>query len=348
MRLTFVSPSTRHPSGGVAVMFEIAAQLAGRGHEVHLYHVNFLDGAVSTIDELDWFGFPDEIVHHFVPTGHRDPHAVPAADIIFGYPFDTEVPSHAGLPAVLIQGYKMLGDAIEHHAYRAPCIKICVAGWLVQVGRRLGVPGNELVHVPIGIRHDRYRLTRPITPRPLRASFCYSAHAQKGAELAIDVLARVRRAVPGLDVVVFGSGPPESALPAWVRYVTRPPQHQLVDDIYNTSRVFLCTSRVEGFGLTNIEAMAGGAALVTTDNGGSRDYAFHGETALVAPYGDVDALSAHVIALLDDEDRRVAMAAAGRERVLQFDWARTGELLEGVLERYLADPAAFGHAVVRS
>jgi glycosyltransferase involved in cell wall biosynthesis len=343
MRLIFVAPSTRHPSGGVAVIYEMASALAMRGHDVHLFHVNFFDGTISTTDELDWFAFPDGVTHHLARTGLGDGTGVPRADIIFGFPFDTEMPEHFGLPVVLIQGYKMLGDAIEHHAYRAPCPKVCVASWLVGVGLGLGVPAGELVHVPIGIHHHRYRLTRPIESRPRRMAFCYSAHSQKGAELAIEVMARVKNTVRDLEVMAFGAAAPEHAFPDWVTYVERPSTRHLVDDIYNASRVFLCTSYVEGFGLANVEAMACGAALVTTDNGGARDYAFHNRTALVGRYGDVDALSEHVVTLLDDDERRFAVASAGRRYVQRFDWERTGELLESFLERYVTDPAAYGH-----
>jgi len=178
-------------------------------------------------------------------------------------------------------------------------------------------------------------------------SFCYSAHSQKGAELAIDVMAGVKDAVRDLEAIVFGATPPEHVLPDWVTYVERPSARHLVEGIYNTSRVFLCTSYVEGFGLPSVEAMACGAALVTTDNGGSRDYAFHEQTALVGRYGDVDALSEHVIALLDDDERRLVLATAGRRYVQRFDWERTGELLEAFLERYVADPATHGYAVQR-
>ena len=344
MRLIFVAPSTRHPSGGVAVVYEVAAAMATRGHDVDLYHVNFFEGTVATIDELDWFTFPEGVTHHFIPAGARDLESIPQGDVFFGFSFNRRMAAQSGLPVVLIQGYKMLADAIERHAFEAPCPKVCVAGWLVGVGRELGVPANELVHVPIGIHHDRYRVTRPIASRPLRLSFCYSSHAQKGPELAIDVIRRAKDAVPGLDVVAFGSRPPEHTLPPWVTYFTQPSPRRLVDEIYNTSRVFLCTSWVEGFGLANVEAVACGAALVTTDNGGSHDYALHDQTALVAPPGEVDALSEHVIALLEDDDRRVAIATAGQRYVRRFDWARTGELLEEFLERYIADPAAYGHA----
>ena len=343
MRLIFVAPSTRHPSGGVAVIYEMAAAMARRGHDVHLHHGNFFGATASTLEEIDWFTFPDGLTHPFALDGPRDQATIPDGDVFFGFLFDGQMAPQSGLPVVLIQGYRALGDVIEHHAFEAPCPKVCVAAWLVEAGRDVGVPANELVHVPIGVRHDRYRVTRPVVPRPPRLAFCYSRHPQKGHELAIDVITRVKQAMPRLEVVGFGALPPEDALPGWVSYVTQPSPRRLVDDIYNTSRVFLCTSRVDGFGLTNVEAMACGAALVTTDNGGSRDYALHGETALVAPYGDVDALADHVVALLEDDDRRVAIATAGREYVERFDWDRSAELLEAFLERYVADPVAYGH-----
>jgi glycosyltransferase involved in cell wall biosynthesis len=345
MRLIFIAPSTGHPSGGVAVIYEFAAALATRGHDVHLYHVNFLDGAVATIDELEWFPFPDGINHHFTPAGPRDLLAIPDGDVFFGFSFDRKMAPQSGLPVVLIQGWKMLDDEIERHAYEAPCPKVCVAGWLLEIGRGLHVPPNELVHVPIGIHHDRYRVTRPIAERPLRISFCYSSHPTKGPRLAIDVIREVKRAVPGVEVVAFGAQPRGHDLPHWVTYVAQPSPRHLVDEIYNASRVFLCTSWVEGFGLANVEAMACGAALVTTNNGGSRDYALPGATALVGPYGDVAALSKHVVTLLEDDGRRTAIACAGRDYVRRFDWDRTADQLEDFLERYVADPAAYGQGV---
>jgi glycosyltransferase involved in cell wall biosynthesis len=345
MRLIFVAPSTRHPSGGIAVIYEVAAAMATRGHDVELYHVNFFDGTIASLDELGWFSFPDGITHHFTPAGPRDLESIPDGDVFFGFSFDRNMAPESGLPVVLIQGWQMLGDKVERHAYEAPCPKVCVAGWLVDVGRGLGVPANELVHVPIGIHHDTYRVTRPVARRPLRVSFCYSSHPRKGAQFAIDVIREVKRAVPGVEVVAFGAQPPEHDLPPWVTYVTQPSPRHLVDQIYNMSRVFLCTSWVEGFGLANVEAMACGAALVTTNNGGSLDYALPGDTALVGAYGDVAGLSEHVIALLEDDDRRTAIASAGRDHVRRFDWKRTAELLEAFLESYVADPAAYGQGV---
>jgi len=340
MDLIFIAPSTRHPSGGVAMVYELAEAMATRGHHVHLYHVQFLEADVGGLDDIEWFTFTSAIEHHFPPPGPPNLDAIPDADFVFGYhPIQ---PARIGLPLVLIQGYEMLDEEIERASYLAPCPKVCVAGWLLEKGVDMGAAERELVHIPLGLHHETYRLTRPLEDRPLRVSACYSPHVQKGLEVTIDVLERVRARVPDLDAVVFGARPPIRAVPPWVTYRTNPPQHELIDEIYNTARVFLCTSLVEGFGLTNVEAMAGGAALVTTDNGGSRDYAFHGETALVAPVGDAEALADHVSALLTDDERRIRIADAGRRLVRELSWPRTAQLLEDFLARYRADPAAYG------
>jgi glycosyltransferase involved in cell wall biosynthesis len=111
--------------------------------------------------------------------------------------------------------------------------------------------------------------------------------------------------------------------------------------VYNATRVLAQTSYHEGFGLTAVEAMACGAALVTTNGGGSRDYAFDGETARVVPPGDASAIAERVEELLADESRRCALAEAGTRLVRQFTWDRSGEQLEEFLERYIADPTSF-------
>jgi glycosyltransferase involved in cell wall biosynthesis len=324
------------------MIFEFASSMAARGHEVHLYHVPFYQANVTGLDDIDWFQFDDRVVHHFFADAPIDPTEIPAADVIFGYSTEEDLPPQTRLPVVLIQGYRMLGAVREHPAFRAPCPKLCVASWLVEIGKGLGVPERQLVHIPLGLRHEKYILSRPIASRPPTVSFCYSAHAQKGASLAIKVLDQVRRVVPEMNVVAFGAVPAEHDLPQWIDYRINPSQHELVHGIYNRSRIFLCTSEVEGFGLTNIEAMAGGAALVTTDNGGSRDYAFHEETALVAPPRDAALLAGYVERLLTDEERRLRIAQAGSRYVLRFDWERSAELLESFLESYAADPVAYG------
>jgi len=323
------------------VVYEFACAMARRGHTVQLFHGGFFQGDVHGLEDIDWFEFHPSLHHHFAPGGAPD-ESIPDGDVLFGFAPERASLTRIGLPVVLIQGWMMLGRELELAAYRSPCPKVCVATWLVDVARELGVPDHELVHVPVGLRTEKYRLVRPIEDRPPRVTYCYSSHYQKGPDLALDVLAEVHRRVPEAEVTLFGAVAPEHVIPDWMTYRTHPPQAELVDDIYNGSRIVLSTSVVEGFGLFGIEAMACGAALVTTDNGGSRDYAIDGETALVADQDDRDGLVDHVVALLRDDEQRIRIARTGQEFVQRFQWDRSAELLEQFLERYVAEPEAFG------
>jgi glycosyltransferase involved in cell wall biosynthesis len=80
--------------------------------------------------------------------------------------------------------------------------------------------------------------------------------------------------------------------------------------------VFLLTSRNEGTPVALIESLASGVAGVSTDVGGVRDVIDSDEVGLLAPFGDSEALSAAVLALLSDAPRRAAMGERGRRAML--------------------------------
>jgi glycosyltransferase involved in cell wall biosynthesis len=320
--------------GGVTALYEFANGLSRRGHEVHIAHGAFWGRAgVTSLDELGWFRFEAGIRHHF----GEGPIDLPDGDVIFG----TDAPARMGLPVLLVQGFEMFPKEMERETFRARCLKVCVASWLVEVGAEYGVPSDQLVHVPMGIDHHTFRVTRPLDARPLQVGMLYNSHPAKGWSPGWEALEQVHARIPEMRAVIFGTETPEEPLPSWATFVFDPPLETLVHDLYNQCRVFVQPSLYEGFGFTAVEAMACGCALVSTDNGGSSDYARPGETALLAPPGDVDRLAAQIEELLRDDATRLRLATAGPEYVQRFDWDRGAELLEGHLERYLADPPAF-------
>jgi glycosyltransferase involved in cell wall biosynthesis/GT2 family glycosyltransferase len=115
---------------------------------------------------------------------------------------------------------------------------------------------------------------------------------------------------------------------------------------YDAARVFAVGSWFEGFCQPGLEALACGVPLVTTDNGGCREYARDRETALVVPVGDAAAMAGAIGRLLDDETLAKELADAGLEVVERdFDWEKRtdafAELLDGVVAgRALAPPAS--------
>ena len=86
--------------------------------------------------------------------------------------------------------------------------------------------------------------------------------------------------------------------------------------------VFACPSVYEPLGIVNLEAMACGTAVVGSRTGGIPEVVADGETGLLVPPGDPEALAGALNALLRDPARAAAMGEAGRKRaVAEFGWA---------------------------
>lgn len=79
--------------------------------------------------------------------------------------------------------------------------------------------------------------------------------------------------------------------------------------------VLPASHRSEAFGTVQIEAMACGKAVISTELGTGTSYVnVHGETGLVVPARDADALTEAIMALLEDDTRRREMGQKGRKR----------------------------------
>jgi glycosyltransferase involved in cell wall biosynthesis len=89
---------------------------------------------------------------------------------------------------------------------------------------------------------------------------------------------------------------------------------------YSSATVFAFPSRYEGFGLPLLEAMACGAPVVSSSASSLPEVV--GDAGLLVDPMDVAGLSAALRELLEDEDRRQALAAAGRARASEFSWRR--------------------------
>jgi mannosyltransferase len=86
---------------------------------------------------------------------------------------------------------------------------------------------------------------------------------------------------------------------------------------YQRLTIYAFTSRNEGFGLTLIEAMAVGAALVASRAGAAELVAEDGVSGVLTPPGDVDALVAALEPLMREPAMAAAMGARGRARVVE-------------------------------
>jgi glycosyltransferase involved in cell wall biosynthesis len=113
-----------------------------------------------------------------------------------------------------------------------------------------------------------------------------------------------------------------------------------LSDPYRRSRLVVVPSLwPEPFGLVGIEAMAHGRPVIGTATGGIPEWLADGETGLLVPPGDPDALAVAIEALLDDSRRAALLGARGAERVAaEFTVQRyleaIGEAYRGAIQHW--------------
>jgi glycosyltransferase involved in cell wall biosynthesis len=111
-----------------------------------------------------------------------------------------------------------------------------------------------------------------------------------------------------------------------------------VDELLTGADVFVLPSRSEGQPIALLEAMAHGLAVVVSEVGGIPEVVQDGESGLLVPPDDPEALGAALRRVLSDVDLRGRLGAAARQRVLdRFDldvvWRRFDALYRQVSNR---------------
>jgi phosphatidylinositol alpha-1,6-mannosyltransferase len=159
----------------------------------------------------------------------------------------------------------------------------------------------------------------------------------KGQDAGIRALASLSSEFPDLRYVLVGEGHDEKRLRDIARELgvaDRVIFAGAIDDAdlqeaYATATVYLGPSRidneinVEGFGISFLEASASGVPVVAGDSGGVRSAVRDGETGLVVPPEDIEAMASAVASFLRDHDRRQQFGDAGRRAVeTHYNWDR--------------------------
>lgn len=100
-----------------------------------------------------------------------------------------------------------------------------------------------------------------------------------------------------------------------------------VINLFQHCRFFLMPSRIEPFGIVNLEAMAAGKAIIASRTGGIPEIVEDARDGLLCEPCDVESLSKAIKRLLDDEALREQLGRHGREKVRgeTFRWANAAE-----------------------
>ena len=105
---------------------------------------------------------------------------------------------------------------------------------------------------------------------------------------------------------------------------------------YAAADVCAVPSLTESFGLVALEAMACGTPVVGTRVGGLQTLIEDGESGLLVPAGDYQALAESIARVLSDPRLRMHLAHGARDRAEHYTWRSVGERIEALYATILA------------
>jgi glycosyltransferase involved in cell wall biosynthesis len=113
----------------------------------------------------------------------------------------------------------------------------------------------------------------------------------------------------------------------------------------NAAAIFLNTNHVDNMPVSVIEACAMGLPVVATNVGGIPDLLTDGETGLLVPDDDDQAMSGTVLRLLRDPELAGRLSANGRKLAERSSWKRVRLQWEQLFANVMAQPARNGEEV---
>ena len=194
-----------------------------------------------------------------------------------------------------------------------------------------GAPPAKVRVIHNGIDFERVRVSSVDAPAQVRAELdvvgkrvvlmAARMHPEKGYDNLLAALPGILARVPGLVLLVAGTGPFEAAYRAQCvaagieRSVRFLGFRRDLPDLMVASDVVVLPSLAEAFGLVVAEALYLGVPVVASRVGGIPEIVDDGVDGLLVPPGDNEALAGALVQLLLDDQRRRSLGGAGREKV---------------------------------
>lgn len=258
---------------------------------------------------------------------------VPDADVIIATWWETaewiaQFPAEKGVKVYFVQHHETVFPGQPEERVKAtwflPLHKIVVSDWLVDIARTLY--GNEHVSlVPNSV--DTKQFYAP--PRGKQATptvgMMYVNLDWKGSDISLKAFSLAAQKIPDLQLVAFGAMPPDAELPlpAGTQYIQCPPQ-DAIKDVYAQCDAWLFGSRLEGFGMPILEAMACRTPVIGTPAGAAPELLSDDAGLLVQPENPADMAAdmanaiERVCRMTEEEWRSMSMAAYNK--AVDYTW----------------------------
>lgn len=326
--MKIVIPVLSLETGGTRFIYQLANEIAARGHEVEI--------VVPENAVVSW-----PLHTKLTRVKELTPQSIPGCDFILPNFWPTVFPaweSGKGQVVRLSLGFEPLWvrekeKALATYLIDAPILSI--SQWHRQIIYQ--ETGKDSTVIPGGVdtqqfipgpKLSRYPGSKPTIGYILRSK--EHGYTWKGSEDFWEAIKITAQHYPHFKLQIVATE--GAAYPSPIPYekIIAPTDREM-SRFYAQADIFVSTSYFEAFALPPLEAMACGTAVITTDNGGNRDYAKNRENCLVVPPSDIKQLAQALFYLLTHPHERQRLALAGLRTAQEWTWSKSAERLETFL-----------------
>ncbi|WP_126425451.1 glycosyltransferase family 4 protein [Brevibacillus marinus] len=244
-----------------------------------------------------------------------------------------------------------IADAQDYYGAMASDVTIVPSQWLKRIiAREYRIPERQMTVVPYGMDTDafRKRMEEPVAisaPPDKKVLVCPARlNKEKGHEHLLHALARLKQERTDWVCWVIGDGDLREDLTKLCgrlrlqRQVTFLGHRDDIPALLKQADLFVLPSILDNLPYAVMEAQIAGKPVVATQAGGIPEMVLHGETGLLSPVGDTEALYRNLQRLLDDDLLRQNLGQRAREWgqkqwSLQTMTKRILEVYDHVLQR---------------
>ncbi|MFZ5453448.1 MAG: glycosyltransferase [Thermodesulfobacteriota bacterium] len=201
--------------------------------------------------------------------------------------------------------------------------------------------------IPNGVDTDFFRPGTPVTGRKPIILCVGRLVPEKDHETLIRAFSLVSGDHPEAQLWLVGNGPLKADIAATIKHIIPPgrvrflPARPDLRPLLEQAAMLVLSSRQEAFPNVILEAMAMGLPVVATRVGGVPELVTPGETGWLAPPGNAPALAGALSQLLGDQETRLTMGQAARQRAERdFSLATMVRRHEEVFDKLLKREAA--------
>lgn len=203
--------------------------------------------------------------------------------------------------------------------------------------RAAGMDVDKVRIVPLGAPPVRQNKRASHQSGPLKMLWAGNFSFHKGARYLLEAT-RVLGPRCDCELDVYGAVHlPERLLcdlPDWVHFHGPIPQSELFSK-YEQAELLVLPSLFDGFGMVVTEAMAHGLVVVTTPNTGASELIRDGESGILVPAGDADALASAIERCLANREKLVRIGNAARQVASDWQWDDFRAALRSEIENFL-------------